>query len=283
MKRFSFSAFLFSLCLVFLTTACGPITTEPDDKETDSSKDHSFSQNEFDAVIQAFDAEASNSGVLNKTEGTASYFCDCASTDITDNLDGTYTVVLDFGAGCFCGDGRKREGKLIGLFSGKWNIEGTSVVITPQNYAVTAVSGRRYTFGFTQTLTYEGLNTAGNRVYHSVVENAILTNPDNESIQWSCDRSIEWVAGYGNPDPTTYRYLITGSASGMASNGVSFTATITAPLEIRHSCDYRIVSGVLELLPSGSSLKRVIDYGNGVCDDKANLTMGAFTTTLVLR
>lgn len=283
MKNYSFYSFLFSVIIFGLATACGPVTTEPDDKETDSSKDHSFSQNEFDAITQAFDAEASNSGILNKTEGTASYFCDCASTSVLDNQNGTYTLTIDFGTGCFCLDGRKREGKLTGIFSGKWNQSGTSVTITPENYSVTAVSGTKYTFDFTQTITYEGLNTNGNRVYHTVMNNATMTDTDNHTIRWSCNRTVEWIEGFGNPDPTTYRYLVTGNASGTASNDVSFTATITTPLEIRNSCEYRIVSGVLELLPTGSTLVREIHYGNGECDNKAELIMGSFNTTLVLR
>ena len=179
MTQHTFYSLLLSVLVFLGATACGPVTTEPDSKETDSSKDNSFSQNEFDAIAQAFDAEASNSGLLNKTEGTASYFCSCATSDIVDNQNGTYTLTVDFGTGCFCLDGRKREGKLTGIFSGKWNEPGTSVVITPENYAVTALSGRRYTFDFTKTMTYQGLNGSGNRLYHTVINNATLTDPDN--------------------------------------------------------------------------------------------------------
>lgn len=278
MKKISF----FIPLLALLLAACGGKTDQLDDKETDSSKDNSFAQNEFDIIAQTFDGEASNNTTLNgKLSGTAAYFCDNVTTSLVDN-GGTYTMTIDFGTGCNCLDGKTRSGKLVGVFSGKWNVAGSSVTITPQNYSITAASGVKYAISFSKTITYKGLNTNSHREYHHVTSNAVITNPTGDKIIWNSDQTIEWVDGQGNPDVSTYKYLVSGTANGTAMNGVSFNAHIATPLEFHNDCKYRIVAGKLEVTPVGSTT-RLIDYGNGVCDDKATLTVGSYTTTLIFR
>lgn len=276
------STWAFICCFSLLWVGCTPEVNPVDDKETASSKDNSFAQNEFDAIGRAFDMEANlNPMLTGRVSGTADYFCTGVEPEVEALGNGTYKMTIDFGAGTTCSDGKTREGKLIGVFSGKWNVVGSQLTITPENYSVTSLAGIKYDFTFDKTITYNGLNMQGHRVYNTVIVNALLSSTSG-TIQWKSDRSVEWVEGYGSTDITSYRYLVTGSASGKATNGVTFTAQITQPLDIRNACAYRVVAGVLEVTPTGG-IPRVINYGNGTCDDKAELTMGSFTTTLVLR
>lgn len=279
MKKF----FYFLPAIALLLSACGGTTSTPDDKETDSSKDNSFAQNEFDIIAQTFDGEASNNTTLNgRINGTTSYFCDNATTNVVDNGNGTYTMTIDFGTGCNCLDEKTRAGKLIGTFSGKWNQANSVLTITPQNYTVTAKSGVKYTLSFQKTIEYLGLNTNNHREYKHKTMNAIMTDPTGDKITWNSNQTIEWVEGYGDPNVASYKYLVSGTSSGTAMNGVSFNANITSPLDFRNDCKYRIVAGKLEVTPVGG-LARVIDYGSGTCDDKATLTVGSYTTTLIFR
>lgn len=276
--------YYFLLSVAVLFSACGPETQTPDDKETTSSKDNAFAQNEFEIIAQAFDGEASNNGtLLGRLSGTAEYFCTGVSTQLTDNGNGTYTMEMDFGSGCNCLDGKTRAGKLTGQFSGKWNVAGSVLTITPQNYSVTSAAGVRYDMSFEKVITYQGLNSSNHRTYKHETKNAIITDPDGDQITWQSNQTIEWIEGFGNSDVTTYKYLVTGTASGTTENGgIAFNANIATPLEFRNSCKYRIVAGVLEVTPVGGT-KRVIDYGNGTCDDRATLTVGSFTTTLIFK
>lgn len=278
---FSTSTLVVLAMSTFLWVGCGPTTTT-DDKEKDSSNDNSFAQNEFDEIARAFNTEASLSPTLNKIEATSAYFCNGATLDVADNGNGTYTMTMDFGSGTTCTDQKKREGKLIGVFNGKWNVTGAKVTITPQNYFVTTSSGTKYGFEFTKTISNLGVNASNYHEYNTKITNAVLTSTAG-TILWESDRTVEWVDGYGSNDPTTYKYNIkTGTASGTATNGVQFSAAITSPLVVDNSCQYRITKGILEITPLGGA-KRVIDYGDGTCDDKAILTIGSFTSTLVLR
>ena len=278
---FSTSIWAFALSTLFWF-GCGTTPTEPDDKEKNSSNDNSLAQNEFDEIARAFNTEASLSPTLNKIEATSAYFCNGATLDVVDNGNGTYTMTMDFGSGTTCTDQKKREGKLVGVFNGKWNVTGSKVTITPDNYFVTTTGGTKYGFVFTKTITNLGINAATYHEYNTKITDAVLTSTAG-TILWQSDRTVEWVEGFGSNDPATYKYNIkTGTASGTATNGVQFSAVITSPLVVDNSCQYRITKGVLEITPVGAA-KRVIDYGDGTCDDKATLTIGSFTSTLVLR
>lgn len=267
-------ASLFALAFV----GCG---TDPigADKEIQSSIDHAFAQSEFSNMQNMIDLEAQLSGELNKTGSTQGYFCSCSTVDVVQNSANNYTLTLDYGTGCICLDGRRRAGKLIAVFDGKWNVDGTTVTITPENYQVTGLNGTVYDFSFTHTITRAGLNNAGHFVLSVRVEDAVLSSTEG-TIRWESTRNVAWTEGILDGDPSTNVYEITGSASGTSSNNVSFTVTIDEPLVIKTTCPH-IVQGVLSLTPAGK-LTRTLDYGDGTCDNEALLVIDTFSRTITL-
>ncbi|HRZ41878.1 MAG TPA: hypothetical protein P5228_04150 [Bacteroidales bacterium] len=76
------------------------------------------------------------------------------------------------------------------------------------------------------------------------------------------------------------KYLITGSASGTSAANVSYTMLITTPLQKNIGCKH-FVSGVMEITPSGKPT-RIIDYGNGICDNIITITVNNHTFTVYL-
>ena len=62
-----------------------------------------------------------------------------------------------------------------------------------------------------------------------------------------------------------------GSAQGTNFEGENFSMTITTPLIKSAGCFF-ITQGVQEISPAGKST-RVIDYGDGTCDDIATVTV----------
>jgi hypothetical protein len=48
------------------------------------------------------------------------------------------------------------------------------------------------------------------------------------------------------------------------------------------SCQWRIVSGTIEMNPEGKST-RTIDYGNGNCDNEISVTVNGKTRTMSRR
>lgn len=270
--------FLLASLAVLAFSSCGtdPIAA---DKEIQSSIDHAFVQSEFSNLQNIIDVEAQLSDDLNKTGSLQGYFCSCSTVGVVQNSTNNYTMTIDYGSGCVCLDGRRRAGKLIAVFNGKWNVNGTSVTITPEDYQVTGLNGKTYDFSFTHTITRTGINSAGHLVLAVVVKDAVLTSSDG-TIRWESTRNVAWTQGILDGNPTTNVYEITGSASGTSSNNVSFTVTIDEPLVIKATCPH-IVQGVLSLTPAGR-LTRTLDYGNGACDNEALLVIDTFSRTITL-
>lgn len=264
------------LALLFLCLSVTSCDVDPlqGDEEIQSTLDHFFAQSEFSAIQTVIDGEARLSTELNKTTNTQGFLCDCSQASVTANGDGTFTMVVDFGSGCTCLDGRIRRGKLMGVFNGKWNQAGASVTITSDGYTVTALTGATYEFDFTKTITLVDEDT-----YSVNVQNARLTS-DEGVITWNSTRTVEWAAGKGDLDPSNNEFLISGTASGTATNGVDFTVTIDEPLRVVASCPH-VVSGVLSLTPDGKA-ERLIDYGNGDCDSEVILTIAGFSRSVEL-
>lgn len=248
------------------------------DGELYTAVDNGFAESEFSAIRSLVDTEArADSNVYGKSTGTTGYYCPGAVVTVT-NLSATgANMTVDFGTGANCLDGRLRTGKLHGVFSGKWKDVGSSVVITPENYTVSG-----YAFSFTETITYQGLNTDSDPYWTTVVTNAVLTHASNGMSTWNCNRTTVWTEGSGDLDPSNNVYEVFGQANGVARNNIAYTVVVDQAKALRAEvgCQW-VVSGQLELTPKDYDT-RTIDYGNGACDNKAVLTVGNYTSEITL-
>src|SRR6202012_2249016 len=85
------------------------------------------------------------------------------SLDTTSN---TRKIVVDFGTGTTCKDGKVRSGQIIATWTGPYRATGTMITITFNNYTI---NGDKVTG--TKTVTNEGLNANGNIHYKIEVTN----------------------------------------------------------------------------------------------------------------
>ena len=100
-------------------------------------------------------------------------------------------------------------------------------------------------------------------------------------MDWTSVRNREWFKGANTPlNWEDDEYVITGSSSGSNFEGNSFIASITHGLHV-NSCRY-ITEGIFELTPSGKPT-RTFDYGDGICDDNATLTINGKSFQIKLR
>ena len=90
------------------------------------------------------------------------------------------------------------------------------------------------------------------------------------------------MQGANTPAVAEDIYNITGSASGTDANGNAFSVAITKALTIDFSCQYHLTAGTIQITPTGKAT-RVIDYGNGACDDDATLTIGNRTINFKIK
>jgi hypothetical protein len=166
------------------------------------------------------------------------------------------------------------------VYTGKYKDSLTTITVTPINYFVNdnKVSGQK-------TIKNLGHNSAGHLVYEINANISIIKADNTGTIQWSGIRHREWLTGEGTLIWSDDKYSITGSANGTNANGRSYTSVITSgkPLirDMSLGCRKHFVSGELQHTPQGKPT-RIIDYGNGTCDDKATVTINNNTYTITL-
>lgn len=282
MKKSFFLSSLAWLAVAALAPAlssCDSSDKVTGDEETQSTLDNNLADTEFSRMTSSIDIQARlDPDLAGKT--AKSVFCPDADVVGLNNGDGTYSLVIDFGSGCNCADGRTRYGKISGNISGKWGEAGTQAVISPQNYKVKALDGTVYSVAFTKTISVNQPNAAGNYSYTTNVSNAVFTSSKGTAT-WEGQHTTEWIGGQNTLfDASDNVYSITGSGQGNASNNVNYSVSITKPLIVKANCAY-ITQGTIEIKPDGRQT-RIIDYGTGSCDAVATFSVGGFSKSLAL-
>ena len=86
-------------------------------------------------------------------------------------------------------------------------------------------------------------------------------------------RARECVEGYTTPLWTDNVYVVTGAWTTTFPNGNVHSNAIssTTPIRVRLNCDYRVVSGVVNITRPNHTA--VLDYGTGTCDNVATLSI----------
>ena len=249
------------------------------DSDTSSASDQSLASSCVNDLTSIADEAGRNYSVQSfKITDVNGLTGNCATVTI-DTLASVKTITVNFGAvNCSCNDGRYRRGAIVLSFSGKYKDSLTVITVTPQNYFVNdnQVSG-------TKTITNKGHNAAHHLVYEINANMTIVKANGGGTITWSSIRQREWIAGESTISVLDDKYSITGSATGSSSGGSSFSSIITSPLirDMSLACRKHFTQGVLEHKPSGKAT-RIIDFGNGVCDDIATVTINGKTYTITL-
>ena len=244
------------------------------DNDTNSAQDNAIAESSYDDANDMADQAGKGVNLDLKLEQESSLLSTCA-TVTRDTTTNPKTITIDFGTtNCTCSDGRVRRGKVLVSYTGKYREVGSHIEIGFDNYYVNDnhVEG-------TRTVDNLGFNADSNLVFHVVVDGTI-TKTDGTVIDWVCDRTREWIAGFDTDIRIDDAYKVTGTASGTRSNGINFTAETVTPLIRKVSC-HQFVSGQLRLTPSGKP-ERLIDFGNGDCDNEATVTINGNDYTIQL-
>lgn len=267
------------LATTVVLSSCWRVDPE---SNTDTSKDVTMVQGAFDDMQKLTeDASKENASSLEMKI----LYGD--SMDITIDPawpDATFpkTITLDFGEGVIGLDGKTRSGIITIVATGPYQEAGATFTTTPENYFV-----NDYQIQGVKTVTNNGLNESGNLNYDIVVTEGSVTSPSGNIATWESTRNREWISGQtttwftdgldGVLDDT---YSITGNASGVNGNDRAFTFNIVDPLIVSLDC-YWVKQGVLELSPEGLNT-RTLNYGMGVCDNEATLTVNSNTYDITL-
>lgn len=203
-------------------------------------------------------------------------FNPCA-TITHDTVSVPRTITIDFGAvNCQGNDGKWRRGMILISYSGPYFNQGSVRVVTFQNYFVNdnQIEGIR-------TVTNNGLNASGNMNWAVNIVGFKITRPNGQWHERNSNRVRTIIAGATTQTPWDDVYLISGSSTGSNSFGHTVNAIITTDLRKEMGCRW-IVSGTVEITPSNRPT-RILDFGNGSCDNQATITINGITHIITLR
>jgi len=260
-------------------------------RQTTTSEDNALAENLFDDIYKNISevAEEENLDGTGKMGATNFTFgSNCAIISINPpawDTNGVWntafpkTLTIDFGTvNCTGNDGRKRRGKIISVITGKYNVAGTVISTTLQDYHVDD-----YSLNGTKTVTNNGNNS-----FSIKVDGTISSPNGSQEITWNSTRTRSWIEGQStgfwslNSDSSCCMFLngilddvysIEGTAEGINSEGRAFTVEITTPLRVEF-CGWvpEITEGILEIQPDDLR-KRTVDFGNKVCDRQYTVTI----------
>ena len=132
-------------------------------------------------------------------------------------------------------------------------------------------------------VTNTGLNAALNPTF-SVVDSAgqIVKANNGGTILWASSRTNEWIAGDTTATWLDDVWLVSGTSNGTSSAGETFTATINSanPLRVQVGCRW-ITAGEFNFTP-GTQATRTVNYGTGLCDALATVTVSGYVINIVL-
>jgi hypothetical protein len=210
---------------------------------------------------------------LNQTNGVAgaqgTLICDATITIDTSSNPRTLTITYD---GTNCWGNRTRSGTVvISIAAGThWMDKGAVVTVNVQNLKITRIrDSKTIIINGTRTLTnvsggsLKNLASLGT-ITHTITDTMQITFADNLTRSWQSAK--QRVFTYNNGIVLT----ITGTHSdgtnsgiaewGINRFGIAFTTIVMQPVVIRQDCDFRIVSGQLQILRS-DNLTSTITFG----------------------
>lgn len=205
----------------------------------------------------------------NQAGSGKAYLPDCV--DVYKN--GIDSVILTFDNCDY--NGAVRNGKIIIKYTLRTGIgdRAADIIVAFENYTFNNIQVEG-----TITTTFGGTYIIPE--IHVLASNMLAVFPDSKRISWSSDKTFKITEGFGDGDISTNVIEISGTASGVNRNGLSYSATYSA-VTVDRSCEYGYpVSGTVTIISDkGTS---VIDYGNGSCDNTITVTNNGVSVSLTL-
>ncbi len=200
----------------------------------------------------------------------------CFTVSVIPNTPHVFpkTITIDFGSGCIGRDGKLRRGKIVSIYTGPMFMPGSKTSTTFVDYSVDS-------FKIEGTHTVENTSSSNKKEWAVKVIDGKITNSNNGNWKmWSSVKIHTQVQGNGTPNyPLDDVFQINGNATGSASDGNSWSASITDPLIKKFTCHW-IVKGTV--LIARNDNEAVLDYGNGACDNKAVITINGISHNITL-
>ncbi len=267
-----------------------PASTDSDITAAQDESNASYAANDTKTVSDAC-VQTGGSGLAPERSPQAIYSQHCTVSWDTLNPT-TDTMYVNFGASpVLCNDLVWRQGEIIVY----WNKaasnhvkvayfdSGTTINMTFRGYYVGTVKDSVNGISGNRNWTNEGHNIQGYENWNFNA-NLVITYPSKQTATWNSSRDN--VLTEVN---SVWYYAVSGSATGVTRNNVTYNLTITSPLYVTakpwwlDGCAW-IESGIVSITrPALNNNTLTINFGNiGDCDDKATATLDNKSYTIYL-
>lgn len=200
------------------------------------------------------------------------------------------TITINYGPENIVGaDNHERRGILTILASNFPTVSGASWEITFSDFYHDdhKVDGK-------QTISYNGLNENDNPFYQTRIKDGVITTPNNEVFYFEQQTLREWVSGHDTHYITSGEQLdlcddefkITGTHSGISSDGYSYSMSTTDPLIVSACCKW-VKEGALNVNVDDSDVSCKVEFGpesseEDSCNNKATFTIFGIAIPITL-
>lgn len=199
----------------------------------------------------------------------------CFTVTVSPTTPGVFpkTVTISFGDGCKGKDGKVRRGKIITVFTGPMGIPGSKATTTFENHKIDSVKVQGVHVVINNS-------TSNNRIFSTKVLEGKLTWDSGRWVKWTTERTVAQIEGNGTPMwPLDDIYSITGGGRGENSRGKTWGHETLEPLIKKFTCNW-ISKGVLRI--RYNTVNGVLNFGDGRCDNKAELTINGNVKIITL-
>lgn len=261
------------VCCFLLFSSCKKTQI---DNETTSATDFAMLSQEFMQILPDINERAMAKKGLGSYVNTSFSVCptDSSSGDTTSNSQGTFTDTVNLPViwlkynNCVGPDGKTRNGIVKVSFTKKYNVIGCVATATLTNYSVNGVSCQG-----TLSITRNSSNAFTYNVTNGTFSNNTFTTKFNYN-------TMVTIFDNGTPVVSDDYILVLGNAHGTNRENRTYDVYISESLKKSVNCPW-ISQGILSLAPTGLT-SRIIDFGNGTCDDIASFTIDTQTFTIHL-
>jgi hypothetical protein len=281
MKKTGLSSILL-LCGLFIIISCARKDSSP------SQVEELIQQSEKDAVFETVLNKADDQinseitklekidyNILQGKSGETEVCSAKISVETPTASKFPKTITLDFGTGCTDPDGNFRAGKIIVHITGPYWETNTErhAKLVDYRYNDLKISGERVVIN-------KGLNENGYVVFE-LINTELIGNSNGELlVERKINRTRICNRGANHFFYDDNEVWITGSSL-VKKDGKEVVQEITTPLYRKITCQ-NFQSGVITTYAKKVKIAE-LDYGNGVCDNKATWTNGTITKEITLK
>jgi hypothetical protein len=277
--------FLIALTMTFslvFFSACNKTDTKIDLTEEEALlevQDETLAAELFDEIAEIGDEAIFVTEINTKsTLATVPVRLNQCATITREFVDNSIVVTINFGdENCEGPDGKLRRGKIIITRSGRYWDGAVRVVYTFDNFFVNdnQLLGTKEFTGY--------INDDGNRASSMIIDGSIILANDAGTITWESERHRVVVEGSNTWIKADDRIEVTGFSNGVNAAGETFSSEIIEPLVriYQDGCFRFYVAGIVKILKADGT-EVVINYGDGTCDNLAEVTIDGVTQIIEL-